>query len=104
LLYIATQAVVCAMLVVFDPVLASGGAGKLSHFYDAVEDGGATILLAASVFTSSRLMSGKSKNIYSRRLWKCPFKFYDRHAIKNALFAFYAQRRSTKRFGRPLIR
>lgn len=32
------------------PVIASGGAGKLSHFYDAVEDGGATILLAASVF------------------------------------------------------
>jgi cyclase len=32
------------------PVIASGGAGKLSHFYDAVKDGGATILLAASVF------------------------------------------------------
>ncbi len=32
------------------PVIASGGAGKLSDFYDAVEDGGATILLAASVF------------------------------------------------------
>lgn len=32
------------------PVVASGGAGKLSHFYDAVQEGGATILLAASVF------------------------------------------------------
>jgi imidazole glycerol-phosphate synthase subunit HisF len=32
------------------PVVASGGAGKLSHFYDAVNKGGATILLAASVF------------------------------------------------------
>lgn len=32
------------------PIVASGGAGKLSHFYDAVEEGGATILLAASVF------------------------------------------------------
>ena len=31
------------------PVVASGGAGELSHFYDAVE-AGATILLAASVF------------------------------------------------------
>ena len=30
-------------------VVASGGAGKLEHFYDAVE-AGATILLAASVF------------------------------------------------------
>lgn len=32
------------------PVIASGGAGKLEHFYDAVTKGGATILLAASVF------------------------------------------------------
>ncbi|MBN1311368.1 MAG: imidazole glycerol phosphate synthase subunit HisF [Anaerolineae bacterium] len=32
------------------PVIASGGAGKLSDFYDAVTQGGASILLAASVF------------------------------------------------------
>lgn len=32
------------------PVVASGGAGKLEHFYDAVVQGGAQILLAASVF------------------------------------------------------
>ncbi len=32
------------------PVIASGGAGKLSHFYDAVEEGKADVLLAASVF------------------------------------------------------
>ncbi len=32
------------------PVVASGGAGKLSHFYDAVVDGGASVLLAASMF------------------------------------------------------
>jgi imidazole glycerol-phosphate synthase subunit HisF len=32
------------------PVIASGGAGKLSHFYDAVKQGKASILLAASVF------------------------------------------------------
>ncbi len=32
------------------PVVASGGAGKLEDFYDAVIQGGATILLAASVF------------------------------------------------------
>jgi cyclase len=30
-------------------IVASGGAGKLEHFYDAVQ-AGATILLAASVF------------------------------------------------------
>jgi imidazole glycerol-phosphate synthase subunit HisF len=32
------------------PVVASGGAGQLEHFYDAVVKGGARIVLAASVF------------------------------------------------------
>jgi cyclase len=32
------------------PVVASGGAGTLDHFYQAVVEGGAEILLAASVF------------------------------------------------------
>ncbi|TSA56234.1 MAG: imidazole glycerol phosphate synthase subunit HisF [Planctomycetaceae bacterium] len=32
------------------PVIASGGAGKLEHFYEGVVKGGAQILLAASVF------------------------------------------------------
>lgn len=32
------------------PVIASGGAGSLEHFYDGVVKGGAQILLAASVF------------------------------------------------------
>ncbi len=32
------------------PVVASGGAGKLEHFYEAVVKGGAQTLLAASVF------------------------------------------------------
>jgi cyclase len=32
------------------PVVASGGAGTLEHFYEAVVTGGARILLAASVF------------------------------------------------------
>jgi imidazole glycerol-phosphate synthase subunit HisF len=32
------------------PVIASGGAGKLEHFYEGVAQGGAQILLAASVF------------------------------------------------------
>ncbi len=36
--------------VVTIPVVASGGAGKLEHFYEAVVRGGAQILLAASVF------------------------------------------------------
>ncbi|MGB6680712.1 MAG: imidazole glycerol phosphate synthase subunit HisF [Candidatus Bathyarchaeia archaeon] len=32
------------------PIVASGGAGKLEHLYEAVVDGGATTLLAASIF------------------------------------------------------
>ena len=36
--------------VVSVPVVASGGAGKLEHFYDGVVKGGAQVLLAASVF------------------------------------------------------
>ncbi|MHC4915422.1 MAG: imidazole glycerol phosphate synthase subunit HisF [Planctomycetota bacterium] len=32
------------------PVVASGGAGTLEHFYQAVTEGGADVLLAASVF------------------------------------------------------
>lgn len=32
------------------PVIASGGAGTLEHFYDGVVKGGASVLLAASVF------------------------------------------------------
>jgi cyclase len=32
------------------PVVASGGAGTLEHFYEAVVEGGAQVLLAASVF------------------------------------------------------
>ena len=32
------------------PVIASGGAGEMSHFYDAVVQGGASAILAASLF------------------------------------------------------
>lgn len=42
-----TRAIADAVTV---PVVASGGAGTLEHFYDAVVKGGAHILLAASVF------------------------------------------------------
>jgi len=45
------------------PVVASGGAGKLEHFYDAVALGGAQILLAASVF-HYRLLNIKDVKAY----------------------------------------
>ncbi|MGA1839720.1 MAG: imidazole glycerol phosphate synthase subunit HisF [bacterium] len=45
------------------PVIASGGAGKLEHFYDGVIRGGAEILLAASVF-HYRILSIKEVKEY----------------------------------------
>lgn len=43
------------------PVVASGGAGTLEHFYDAVIKGGAQVLLAASVFHYKILSIGEVK-------------------------------------------
>ena len=43
------------------PVVASGGAGKLEHFHEAVVRGGATVLLAASVFHYRTLRIGEVK-------------------------------------------
>jgi len=47
------------------PVVASGGAGKLEDFHEAVRKGGATILLAASVF-HYRLLSIRQVKTYLR--------------------------------------
>lgn len=47
------------------PVVASGGAGKLEHFYEAVARGGARILLAASVF-HYRILSVREVKSYLR--------------------------------------
>jgi cyclase len=47
------------------PVVASGGAGTLEHFYEAVVEGGAQILLAASVF-HYRILSIKAVKEYLR--------------------------------------
>ena len=43
------------------PVIASGGAGTLEHFYEGVVQGGADILLAASVFHYRILSIGEIK-------------------------------------------
>jgi len=48
------------------PVVASGGAGKLEHFYEAVVQGGARILLAASVF-HYRILSIREVKEYLRK-------------------------------------
>lgn len=47
------------------PVVASGGAGKLEHFYEAVVEGGASVLLAASVF-HFRMLNIKDVKDYLR--------------------------------------
>ena len=45
------------------PVIASGGAGKPEHFYDALTEGGADAALAASLF-HFREMEIKDLKIY----------------------------------------
>jgi imidazole glycerol-phosphate synthase subunit HisF len=47
--------------VVTVPVVASGGAGQLEHFYEAVTKGGASVLLAASVFHFRTFTIGQVK-------------------------------------------
>jgi cyclase len=47
------------------PVVASGGAGKLEHFHEAVTRGGARVLLAASVF-HFRILSIRQVKEYLR--------------------------------------
>jgi cyclase len=49
------------------PVVASGGAGKLEHFYEAVVQGGAQILLAASVFHYRILSIGEVKEYLRKK-------------------------------------
>ena len=47
------------------PVIASGGAGKLSHFYDALTEGRADAALAASLFHFKELSIGEVKKYLS---------------------------------------
>jgi cyclase len=43
------------------PVIASGGAGRVEHFYEALVDGGASAVLAASLFHFGELSLGDVK-------------------------------------------
>ena len=49
------------------PVIASGGAGKLEHFYDALTEGKADAVLAASLFHYKELEIGQVKDYLSSR-------------------------------------
>jgi cyclase len=44
------------------PVIASGGAGNVEHFYDALTAGGASAVLAASLFHFGELSIGDVKS------------------------------------------
>jgi len=49
------------------PVIASGGAGKPEHFYEALTAGGADAALAASLFHFGELSIGQVKTYLSSR-------------------------------------
>jgi cyclase len=49
------------------PVIASGGAGELSHFYDALTAGRADAALAASLFHYRELTVGQVKSFLAER-------------------------------------
>lgn len=49
------------------PVIASGGAGTLNHFYDAIDRGGADAVLAASVFHFGKFKIREVKNFLSEK-------------------------------------
>jgi cyclase len=49
------------------PVIASGGAGELAHFHDALTDGGASAALAASLFHYKQLSIAQVKAYLAER-------------------------------------
>jgi len=49
------------------PVIASGGAGRLEHFYEALTDGGASAVLAASLFHFGELSIAEVKKYLRSR-------------------------------------
>jgi cyclase len=53
--------------VVSIPVIASGGAGTLEHFYEALTAGGASAALAASLFHYKQLSIAQVKDYLAER-------------------------------------
>ena len=49
------------------PVIASGGAGKLEHFYDAIESGHADAVLAATLFHYNQISINSLKSYLAER-------------------------------------
>ena len=49
------------------PVIASGGAGNVQHMVDAVVKGGASAVLAASIFHFGKHTVGEAKQLFAER-------------------------------------
>jgi imidazole glycerol-phosphate synthase subunit HisF len=49
------------------PVIASGGAGTLEHFHEALSEGGASAVLAASLFHFGQYKIGEVKDYLRAR-------------------------------------
>lgn len=49
------------------PVIASGGAGRLEHFYEALTEGGASAVLAASLFHFGEFKIAEAKDYLRKR-------------------------------------
>lgn len=52
------------------PVIASGGAGNYEHMREAVMDGGASAVAAASIYHLQSRLPGRQKNIYRNTGWQ----------------------------------
>ena len=49
------------------PVIASGGAGRMEHFYEALTEGGASAVLAASLFHFGQYKIAEVKDYLRQR-------------------------------------
>ena len=61
------------------PVIASGGVGTLQHLVDGVVEGGASAVLAASIFISALIRLAKHAPHWRRPVWPCVSKRIDFH-------------------------
>ena len=53
------------------PVIASGGVGNLEHLKDGILDGGASAVLAASIFHFGEYSIQESKRVFKKRKCSC---------------------------------
>lgn len=77
------------------PVIASGGAGALEHFYDAFTEGKADAVLAASLFHFGEIPIPKLKNISTKKEFRSDFNMTNKiYGCANAQPFLLDKRRS----------